>query len=245
MHPGVAPALQNYSAQGIDFDGTDRLARGAALTGVADGQLMSMSFWAKIAPGTGVNQQALRMVSAVGGATQRIRIDKPVATENLRIFIRNAANADLLSIETTAALCTGVWRHALFSVNLAATAASKMVYLDDVLATLTVTTQVNGTGNFSAPDTGIAGPPDGVGAQNIIGELADMMVWFDQAIDFSVEANRRKFIFAGNPVNPQVAISTFGPPAIALYGPVAAWQTNKGSGGGFTLIGTLTKGTNP
>jgi hypothetical protein len=75
--------------------------------------------------------------------------------------------------------------------------------------------------------------------------MADVWLRFGGAvIDFSVEANRRQFITAeGKPADPA------GWPSggqVQMYGPVAEWHTNKGTGGGFTVTaGALGAGTGP
>ena len=62
-------------------------------------------------------------------------------------------------------------------------------------------------------------------------------------IDLSVTANRRKFISASlHPVDRGAtgSIPTGTAPIMYQSGAVASWQTNKGTGGGFTLTGALT-----
>jgi hypothetical protein len=240
---GVDPS---YMANGIDFDAaTDRLSRGAALTGVSDGALMSMSFWAKGASAVGA-QNILRSATALAGGTNRIRIDLPAGSGALRLKVSNSGGTDRWLAQTTATVFDGAWHHYAFSVDLAAVTTSKQVYIDDVSAGLTTTTESNGSdGNFGAADWGIAGAPD---AANLFdGGLADFMVWFGTKIALSVEANRRCLISpSGKPVNPAVAVAAFGAPQSLLTGEdISTWHTNKGTGGGFTLTGTLTADTRP
>jgi hypothetical protein len=71
--------------------------------------------------------------------------------------------------------------------------------------------------------------------------MANFMMWYGQAIDWSVEANRRFIIDAsGKAVDPALAIAHFGTPTIALIGDATAFQTNQGTGGAFSLSGSLT-----
>jgi hypothetical protein len=79
-------------------------------------------------------------------------------------------------------------------------------------------------------------------APMVSGAFADF--WFapGQFIDFSIEANRRKFIDAsGKPVylgtNGEAPTGTA--PAVLLSGGASSFATNKGTGGAFTLTGSL------
>ncbi|WP_192246072.1 hypothetical protein [Mesorhizobium silamurunense] len=80
----------------------------------------------------------------------------------------------------------------------------------------------------------------------VSGDFAD--IWFapGQFIDFSVEANRRKFVDAsGKPVylgaNGEMPTGTA--PAVFFSGDATGFATNKGTGGAFTLTGSLTNAT--
>lgn len=77
----------------------------------------------------------------------------------------------------------------------------------------------------------------------LTGNVADF--WFapGQFIDFSIEANRRKFIGAdGKPVDlgSDGSAPTGAAPTIFLSGDDAGFATNRGTGGAFTLTGALT-----
>ncbi len=74
-------------------------------------------------------------------------------------------------------------------------------------------------------------------------DLSDTWIAPGQFIDFSVEANRRKFIDAdGKPVylgaNGELPTGTS--PAVFFSGDSSTFATNKGTGGTFTLTGSLT-----
>ncbi len=74
-------------------------------------------------------------------------------------------------------------------------------------------------------------------------DTADMWIAPGQFIDFSVESNRRKFIDAdGKPVDlgADGSTPTGTAPAIFFSGDPLAFPTNKGTGGSFTLAGSLT-----
>jgi hypothetical protein len=79
--------------------------------------------------------------------------------------------------------------------------------------------------------------------------LAEVYINLAEYVDLSVEANRRKFISsAGKPVNlgASGSVPTGTAPIMYFKGPASAFPTNLGTGGNFTVTGTLTDGsTNP
>ncbi len=71
-------------------------------------------------------------------------------------------------------------------------------------------------------------------------ECADLQI-YPVFTDLSIEANRRLFFDAdGKPVNPSVAVAALGDPFILLSGDASGFPINQGTGGTFTLTGTLT-----
>jgi hypothetical protein len=72
-------------------------------------------------------------------------------------------------------------------------------------------------------------------------DMSDLFMWYGKDIDFSDSANRAKFIDThGKPVDPSVAVAAFGTPTVLLSGDSSGFIANKGTGGAFTLTGTLT-----
>ncbi len=101
--------------------------------------------------------------------------------------------------------------------------------------------------NLSAPASVVAGNgvPLWIGVSDPQGtdpaDMANFLLWYGQAIDWSIEANRRFTIDAsGKAADPALAIAHFGTPTVALIGDASAFQINQGSGGSFTLSGSLT-----
>lgn len=68
----------------------------------------------------------------------------------------------------------------------------------------------------------------------------DLQVWIGQQVDLSDPANLSKLISGGKPVDPAVASAAFGAPTILFSGDSTTYPANQGSGGAFTLTGTLT-----
>lgn len=241
---GVAPCAARLgfvdSSKGATFDGTtDYLTRGAGLTGAADSKLLTFSGWFKW-DGAVEGGRVVASVTTVGGATQRTRVhfDSTPGSNRFSVSGYNAAGAQILAAGAAQIPVAGRWCHYLFSADLS-NAAKRHLYIDDV-SDVNVGTHTNDTIDFTMADWGVGALPDG--SIKLDGDLAD--VWFMPGvyIDFSVEANRRKFIDSMlRPVGlgADGSLPTGTPPLIFLSGEIAAWHTNKGTGGGFTVHGAL------
>ena len=117
------------------------------------------------------------------------------------------------------------------------------IYIDDV----DVTSIVNDNNDaFSMVSNGreMYICTDGFG-HSVIGDVADMRIMIGMSLldgggDIPL-ATRRLFIDGdGKPVNPSEATAQLGTPTILFSGDAASFITNQGSGGAFTLSGSLT-----
>lgn len=234
-------AVASYTAQGVSFAASTHLDKPSALTGVTDSKTGMISFWFKATAGTDAN--TIRIFSG----SNSLLLDRIATTDVMRVICINAAASNILIASTTGAFAVGGgWHHFLASWNLATSIVQ--FYVNDVsdvaggpfISNDTIAYATNGT-DWEFADVGLPGPFD----------IADF--WFDpnQApLDLSVIANRRKFISAGlAPVNLGAAgaTPTGTSPAVFCSGAAASWNTNKGTGGGFTSSGTAiaTASTNP
>ena len=89
--------------------------------------------------------------------------------------------------------------------------------------------------------------------KNFVGELADVWIGVGQFLDLTVQANREKFIDA-NGKAADLGVDGSGPtgvaPAIFFHrdtdAPASDFASNRGTGGAFSLTGSLTaSSTNP
>ncbi len=136
-----------------------------------------------------------------------------------------------------------IWYVYMVSANCSTNLGPVMHYLGD----LNITNEGNGVTNEGGPSAVIQGNgvPIRIGTADPNGDqtldMANLMIWYGTAIDWTVEANRRKIIDAGGkPVDPAEAVLAFGTPTVMLTGDATAFQTNEGSGGSFSLTGSLT-----
>jgi len=224
--------FRGYKA--VTFDGTnDYMTRGAALTGLADGKEGTCSFWIKL------NGGDAGAMSIIEGATNAFWIQRP-ADNTFRIQAYNAAaGAILVYYSSTTYTAGATWLNVLWSWNQAGTS---YLYVNDVNKK-TAQTQDNDTIDYDASaNWGIGGQSGG--GQKLNADLAEL--WFDDAaINFSVEANRRKFITAtGKPA--QLLADGSGPgiqpivyQSVRPGDAATVFATNRGTGGNFSITGTL------
>lgn len=233
----------NYAPGSVRFDSTDRSARGADNDGAANSGKVILSTWLNFKGGDATRQ----MVYAGAGAIYRLEKDtsnKPI------LWCFNSAVTERLKIIGTTSLTTASgWKHLLFSADISIGTPALHYYLSDV-------DDKSGSSSSSSSVTDIDWTRTNhyvssldAGSLFMDAEIADFFFAPGQYADFSVEANRRLFISStGRPVNLATAISTYSPIAVFRHTAGAAvsdFMTNAGSGGNYTLTGTLAEGSNP
>ena len=229
MRRTVCPGGQSASS----FDGTNDYAlRGADLTGASDGQAWSASLWFNLNGGNAAVQ------SFFSGVGTEVFISRN-ASNQLDIFLRDTGGAVVYRRITTDTYtdATG-WVNVLASAN-AATGVGQ-IYVNDAVPNLGMTTNpaASPTLDFTSTDWGFGARTSAAQKTNACITEFWMALEF---IDFSVTANRRKFIssalkpvwLGANGQNPTGNIPI-------IYVPDGDPSTNKGSGGDFTVTGTLT-----
>ena len=218
-----------YRAEAVNFDGTnDWLSKAAALT-ITDSKQGTLSLWIKFA-----SDGVFSRIIETGSRPNLFR-----DTDN-KVYFRcvNSAAVAILVMNTSAITAASGWKHIIGAWDLAT--STTQIYVNDT-SDATVTTSTNETIDYDgASNAGIGGTS--AGADKISADVAD--VWFSTTfIDLSVSANRRKFI-ANNLKPVYLGPTGTGPgatPVIYLSGALASWETNKGTGGGFTENGALTQ----
>jgi hypothetical protein len=134
------------------------------------------------------------------------------------------------------------WHSVLFNCQTNFSAGNKLfqLYVDDV-SVGTLVQDVDAA--FDMPFNGLPIYIMGSGLQgDLIGDFSNVWIAPGQIVDFSVTANRRKFITAANkPVNLGVdgSAPTGVAPAIFFAGDDTTFGTNAGSGGSFKLVQSL------
>lgn len=230
-----------------DFDGTnDYMTRGASLTGAADSKTGILSFWFRTDAGDGTDRTIFMSATTLAGATPRFRV-RHLTTDAVGFIGVNAAGTIILNLSSTTTYAAGAtWRHFLSSWNLAV-GGSQSLYITGV-SDLTTTTFTDDTVDNTVADWAVGAAADG--STKYDGCLAELYFAPGQYLDFSNAYNRRKFISAtGKPVSlgPAGALPTGTAPIVyqrvADAAAVATFATNLGTGGNFSITGTLATGS--
>lgn len=237
--PASAPPAP-YVAKAVHFDGSTYLYINPLV--VSDSPVLSASMWIKTSL---LKTNGLFDFDPNNNAAPDLSIDN---NHNAFNFYENQ-NGGIFFGDTKADSFTpdGRWHHILFFVDTNHAGADKIVqmYLDDQplnfsggSQSLAAFSMLMANLDFAVPDT-----PADFGTPLFTGHIADVYIAPGQFIDFSVEANRRKFISAdGKPVDlgSNCSTPTGTAPAVCFSGNASSFGTNKGTGGAFTLTGTLT-----
>lgn len=232
----VAGPSPGFTVDAVSFDGTnDYLVRGAALTGVADSGTFIFSCWAKI-DSTGpfllqlIGNQSSTVQIVAGGEVAPTAYDSGVANG-----LENGGATNVID---------DAWHHILVAGK--ASTSELSVYIDGALDSGAASVIGSPSAfNFADTDWAIAAD-NGGGSMNAV-DMAEVYFAPGQYLDFSVSGNRLKFRSAGGkPVDlgSDGSTPTGVAPAVYLHiddGEAAAnFANNAGSGGNFTVIGSLT-----
>ena len=231
-------ATAAFVPQGVNFSASAFINRGTALTGVTDSKVGTISFWFR--GNAGSDSATIRIFNSQSGSPGTgIFVDR-LSTGQTRVVTQNAAGTNLMVLVSTSTFFSADgWKNlAAFWDNAAGVA---QVYVGGVLESSLAPT--NDTIDYATSQTDWALPNSGLPGPFDIAEL-----WFSSAIafDLSVSSNLQKFISGGNAVNlgTNGGTPTGTSPPVFFSGAVASWNTNKGTGGGFTVnSGPLTAST--
>ena len=215
----------HFALSAVHFDGTNDYLTGAPT--FPDGTDGTFSMW--VLPSTSGNGTTRRLWYNAGGY-----ISSTFNTSNIfRMIVHNSAATELCDMQSTASYSDGAWHHIMCSW---VTGTSSHMYIDNV-DVKSLNNESSGTIDytrnwaFGARETGL---------EKWYGDVSQFWM-HDTYIDLSSSGNRLKFYNDG-PVDLGATGTnpTGGQPRLYFNNPLATWQTNLGSGGGFTEIGTLT-----
>jgi hypothetical protein len=235
-----SPFPKPYKIDSADFDGTnDYMRRLAGLTGAADSKKGILSFWTRTdGNATGSFRRVICLSSSLGGIGDIFRCNTGQTGVSTTMV-----GTPLQMV--TSSYAQGTWMNVLGSWDMAT--LTTHLYVNDVLDMNNVFT-ADANLDYTGGDCSVGGDPNGSNKMN--GCLADLYFAPGQYLDFSVTANRRLFISAtGKPVHlgTSGAIPTGTAPIVFLSikkGEAAAnFALNRGTGGDFTITGSLDTGS--
>lgn len=235
-----------------DFDAAnDYATRGAGLNGLADGMFGTFSAWVRLDGGDSGSMIMLSGSTTVGGTTTRFTALRSSGNK-FQILCRDASNFTIFDISTVNTYTAGAtWLHMLASwdVGIVTSNAQCRLRINDV-SDRVVNNYNSGHVNidYTLGDWAIGARPDGASKFN--GCIAEMFFAPGYWLDISVESNRRKFISGdGKPVflgdSGELPFGVAPAVYCKLNDGEAAdnFITNRGSGGAFTLTGSLATGS--
>jgi hypothetical protein len=240
------PAPETLVTDAAYFDGVnDYMLRGGDLTGAADSKTGIFSAWVRLDAGDGTDRA---LIEGQLDATHACRI-RQQANNKFGIVLTPIAGLDsttgIYMQTANTYLATATWRHVLMSWNLGTVASH--IYINDVSDKVVVYSG-DALGDYTHDNWSVGATKTGTLKLN--GSLAEVYFAPGQYLDFSIEANRRKFITAaGKPVHlgADGSLPTGTAPIIYHHlddgEAVANFANNRGIGGNFTITGAL--GTAP
>jgi len=237
----------SYHANAVHFDGIARLTINSLTC--TDGAFIAMSGWVNC-DYTGGNTPIIWMVDPDNNANSSWNLTKSSHSSSIQM----GSSDGLKSFQAVVAGSPSVWQHHLYAFQTDLGAGLKLcaAYINDVAQSFNAPSTIpflnDASGSFV---TGMNGLPlffggiTGFANGNFIGDLADprLMPNVNLVVAGDIPlATRRLFISAsGKPVDPAIATAALGAPGTVLFsGGSVAFPTNQGSGGAFTLTGSLT-----
>jgi hypothetical protein len=235
MMTAAIPAPTPYVANAVDFNGSaDYLSR-PGFAGQANSPTGIFSAWLRIDGTNGAQQRILNSTSSffIVQRNASNQIQFTVQLETIGSFDFRTAGT-----YTTSA----TWRHVLASWNTNFGAGLKVrhLYVNDVADHGTVSDTRDAQNAFYTHNLWGVAARASVPDIFFNGALAEFYFAPGQYLDFSITANRRKFISsAGKPVSlgPTGALPTGSQPILYLPNAASTVGTNKGTGGDMTIFG--------
>ena len=230
-----------------DFDGaTDYSNRGAQLTGISDGKTGLFSCWMRLDGGDSSILTIIQNANASESASYpTIRRSSANAID---IQARNSAGTLILrALSDVTYTASATWLHVLLEWNMARTPIC-VLYVNDINVAVTHTTSTDDTINYTRTNCRVGA--NGVNAEKFNGCLAELYWAPNVSLDLSLVANRRKFISSsGKPIHlgSDGSLPTGTAPIVYFHlddgEAVANFATNRGTGGNFSITGTLDTGS--
>jgi hypothetical protein len=237
----VGPVVAAYAPIAVEFDGTTWAHLASGFDGGAGGKT-GLVFFDIYCPGTWKTGGAILQMQT-GGGTSQVLVQLST-TGRIELLARNPSNTFIASciaannsfVANTGYTVAFAWDTAIPRIQMYARpwgGAWSSVIAGTPTPTLDAVTGAIGRAMVGATNAGGAGAlPAGV-------YLGNVWAATDRTLDLSIADNRALLVplrFKGNSGDLIVG----GASPLYLDGPTATWHTNKGTGGGFTLAGSLT-----
>lgn len=238
-----------YYANAVEFDGVNDYLSRSGLVSSATSSTGSLSIWLYL----DADSEASGYYPVISGTSafdvvQAYFYEDTTWTLEIDIY---GVDGVILAFQDGFTLSTG-WVNVLFSWDTNHDAGDKIInyYINDSAAPSPYIQDLSPafTVDYAEISTwAVATDAGSEGSSLYNGSMAE--IWLDPSyIDFSVEANRRKFIDAsGKPVSlgADGSLPTGSAPAVYLKDPAATFGNNSGAGGNFTINGAFVDTESP
>ncbi len=230
-----------YHASAVHFDGTQSMSR-SPLIGVVDSPYGTLSVWTNFTSSintTFFDNDNEDMTLGINFSPTSF-MGGPGTQLNIALYDLSNANRFRFVSPLTIFSATG-WNHHLFSWNMNFAPPNRIFQycLNGVFQTINDTVETGpgvGTSVFAIDYASGGFNIEAFQANNMVGDIADPYFNPGLFLDLSDSSNISKFISGGKPVDP----TTFPSSAVLFSGNASTFPVNQGSGGPFTLTGTLT-----
>lgn len=224
------------------------MTRGAGLTDAADASQGACAFWMNLQGGDGTN---VRMLNSAGNKV----IVQRQANNTVRVNLLDPASTPSLLVTTvTTYTVSSGWKHFAIYWDTNFSAGNKIgrIYVDGVNVGPGRNDAGGGAFSVDYTETNWGIGASVAGALKCNAQLAEFMLWFGaDAPDWATGTFLSKVIAGGKAVDPgtDAALVTGAAPIIyhsVRSGGVATdFATNRGSGGNFSITGSLDLATGP
>jgi hypothetical protein len=220
----------------VSFTGSQYARRASNLLNLTSGKEFTLSLWLKAEDGQG---GTIFIGGGPAGATQKISVTQSTSSGVYSVLLRNAADTIIWQASTATAYDDGEWHNVLISADLAATTAH--LFVDGVSDESTIVAPVNDTIAWADCTEWVFGAFFAGGA-TLLTAIVDSLWFATEYIDVSTAANKRFFygddgtkVGLGHQGRRPIARR---PEVLLCHGP-GNFGHNEGSGGDFTLTGSL------
>ena len=233
-----------FWARSADFNGTNGyLSRGAALTGASDGKQATLVF-----SFNGSANKYIFDLEDASGTTSTTRFSAWVhyPTNKIVVDAYNGSGTSILDFEFGTTLNFNQTYIVMISVDMT-NPSKRHTYINNVSESATYTTYTNDNLKLTQTNLGIGARLDASLPEGYWNGDIGFMYFDGSYIDFSQEANRNKFVDQlGYPIDlgDDGSEPTGSSPLVYMkFDNTAALGTNSGTGGNFTVNGTVTAGS--
>jgi len=234
-----------FEIDAVDFSGSGQYMRRVGdFVGSATGKTGIFSCWLRVDGGNGSFRRIFCSGITLGNTSTHVQFEM-TTSNTLSVVMRNSATTNIFRHDTVGTFAAGAnWIHMLASWDLLN--GFGHLYINDVSdVDGGLITNTNDTINYVQGDWAIASAASGAFYFN--GAIAELYFAPNQYLDFSVEANRRKFrTSTGKPVDLGLdgSVPTGSQPqayfSLVDGGTSSAFATNYGYGGNLTVTGSPT-----